>query len=158
MLCLCPSWVCRAPSNTQPGLFSLFILKAVTFEAGGCTYLDTFSSPCRVTYLLEDGSVGGSVGEGLDCPTCGSPQLNTLSEDLLLNYQLLAGKGAPLPPMLALSYRPLVGLVPSHPSLTLHTTQEKEDLQETMEKVISDFLQQPEVQGSDKVSSIKQEQ
>ncbi|XP_076121991.1 carnosine synthase 1-like isoform X2 [Alosa pseudoharengus] len=151
MLCLCPSWVCRSPSNTQSGLFSLFILKAVTFEAGGYTYLDTFSSPCRVMYLLEDGSMGPSVGEGLDCLTCSSPQLNTLTEDVLLNYQLLGGKGVPLPPMLALSYRPPEGLVSSHPSLMLHPTQEKEDLQESMEKVISDFLQQPEVQGSDKV-------
>lgn len=95
--------------------------------------------------------MGPSVGEGLDCPTCGSPQLNTLTEDVLLNYQLLAGKGAPLPPMLALSYRPLVELVPSHPSLMLHTTQEKEDLLDSMERVISDFLLKPEVQGSDKV-------
>ena len=52
-LILSASWVTKKPSEIAPGLYTLYINKAITFHNGGVTYLDEFKSPRRVTYFLN---------------------------------------------------------------------------------------------------------
>ncbi|KAI1889262.1 hypothetical protein AGOR_G00177330 [Albula goreensis] len=157
LLCLSSSWLSKSPSQKQPGLFSLHVLQAITFEAGGYTYLDTFNPPCQVTYFLEDSTVLGVsalaplLGADLDCPTCGSPELSSLTEDVLLTRRLLAQRGVRIPPTLAFSFRPLPQPWPQHPHLTIISAQEKEVLQEAMQEAIEAFLLLPGLQTCEKV-------
>ncbi|KAM6956632.1 carnosine synthase 1-like [Aplochiton taeniatus] len=105
LFCLSPSWVSRSTSQADPDRFSLFVHKAVTFEAGGYAYLDVFDPPCRVTYLLEDSAdEKDSLLVGLDCPSTGSPYLNKQTEDVLLTRRLLGERVGDAPPMLALCH------------------------------------------------------
>ncbi len=78
LLVMSLSWVEMTPSQKSDGLQSLYVHKAVTFEAGGRTYLDVFTPPRRATYvanyftatLTQGRRDDGSALDGtLDCPT-----------------------------------------------------------------------------------------
>ncbi|MBN3318779.1 CRNS1 synthase, partial [Atractosteus spatula] len=145
MLCLSSSWLSKAPSQKHLGLFSLLIHKAVTFGSGGCTNLDTFQPPRRASYFLsslgdhsmpheaENGQVLGTITEeDLDCPTCGSPELTRVVEDVLLTRQLVAQRGIKVPPTLAFAFRPNLKSLPPNTQVTVVSAQEKEELQKAM--------------------------
>lgn len=102
LLCLSTSWFCPAPPSPATTV-PLFIKQAVTFDLGGCTYLDTFSPPRRVTYLSWLGGPQFLMGEQWDCPIGGSPQLSLLLANTLGVRILLDTKGLPLTPALLLS-------------------------------------------------------
>jgi len=53
LLVLSLSWVSKRPSERTPGLSCLFVSKAITFKAGGRSYLVRFDPPRRVTYLVN---------------------------------------------------------------------------------------------------------
>jgi hypothetical protein len=50
---LSSSWLSKVSSSINRGLYTLYVHKAVTFHAGGATYLDEFKPPRRVTYLVN---------------------------------------------------------------------------------------------------------
>ncbi|XP_075439900.1 carnosine synthase 1 isoform X2 [Ascaphus truei] len=102
LLCLSPSWFCPQPPASAPPL-PLYIRQAVTFDLGGRTFLDAFSPPRRVTYLLCLGGAQSLRGEGWDCPMGGSPQLSHLLADTLGVRLLLDRRELPLPPALLLA-------------------------------------------------------
>ncbi|KAM9148562.1 carnosine synthase 1 [Pangshura tecta] len=115
LLCLSPSWLAKVPSEQHPGESSLLVSKAVSFELGGCTCLDEFSPPRRVTYFMgsfgpckEHGQSAGELVRDLDCPTGGSGELARLLEDKLLTRQLLDQRAqVGVPPTLAFTFKRL---------------------------------------------------
>ncbi|XP_069047170.1 carnosine synthase 1-like [Lepisosteus oculatus] len=164
MLCLSSSWLSKAPSQKHPGLFSLLIHKAVTFGSGGCTNLDTFQPPRRASYFLsslgdhsmphkaENGQVLGTITEeDLDCPTCGSPELTRVVEDVLLTRQLVAQRGIKVPPTLAFAFRPNLKSLPPNTQVTVVSAQEKEELQKAMLGAVEEFLHHPDLGSCHKV-------
>ncbi|KAK9410387.1 carnosine synthase 1 [Crotalus adamanteus] len=113
LLCLSPAWLSKVPSETHPGESSLYVLKAVTFELGGRTVLEEFSSPRRVSYFTGSfepcklqGQSAAELARDLDCPTGGSGELTHLLEDKLLTRQLMDQKGeVAVPPTLAFTFK-----------------------------------------------------
>uniref|UniRef100_A0A8C6Y224 Carnosine synthase 1 n=1 Tax=Naja naja TaxID=35670 RepID=A0A8C6Y224_NAJNA len=113
LLCLSPAWLSKAPSETHPGESSLYVLKAVTFELGGRTVLEEFSSPRRVSYFTGSfgpcklqGQSAAELARDLDCPTGGSGELTRLLDDKLLTRQLMDQKGeVAVPPTLAFTFK-----------------------------------------------------
>ncbi|XP_066579534.1 carnosine synthase 1 [Amia ocellicauda] len=164
LLCLSSTWLSKIPSPEHPGLFSLRVHKAITFEAGGHTYLDSFQPPCRVSYFLsslgsystqaqdkEGPCLDSKLEADLDCPACGSPQLSRITENMLLTRQLLSQKGVGIPQTLAFFFHPPPTSWPPHPSITVVSVQLKEQLQELMPGAIDTFLQHPELQSCHEV-------
>ncbi|MBN3321181.1 CRNS1 synthase, partial [Atractosteus spatula] len=169
MLCLSSSWLSKAPSQKHLGLFSLLIHKAVTFGSGGCTNLDTFQPPRRASYFLsslgdhsmpheaENGQVLGTITEeDLDCPTCGSPELTRVVEDVLLTRQLVAQRGIKVPPTLAFAFRPNLKSLPPNTQVTVVSAQEKEELQKAMLGAVEEFLHRPDLESCHKASVMVQ--
>lgn len=113
LLCLSPAWLSKVPSETHPGESSLYVLKAVTFELGGRTVLEEFSSPRQVSYFTGSfgpcklqGQSAAELARDLDCPTGGSGELTRLLEDKLLTRQLMDQKGeVAVPPTLAFTFK-----------------------------------------------------
>jgi len=122
VLCLSPAWASRVPSETSPGAWSLLLSRGVSFEAGGCSTLETFAPPRRANYVTgtfaAGGPEGGWVGElarDLDCPTGGSePLARRLEDPLLTRWVLAAHAGLPVPPTLAFVLGP-GGDLPTEP-------------------------------------------
>ncbi|XP_068111348.1 carnosine synthase 1 isoform X2 [Hyperolius riggenbachi] len=95
-LCLSTTWLCpRPPNSTCPT--PLFIKQAITFEMGGCTFLDTFSPPRRVTYLSWLQEKQSFMEDQWDCPMGGSPQLSYLLSDIIGVRLLLDSNEITLP-------------------------------------------------------------
>nr|XP_034981652.1 carnosine synthase 1 [Zootoca vivipara]XP_034981663.1 carnosine synthase 1 [Zootoca vivipara] len=113
LLCLSPTWLSKAPSESHPGESSLLVFKAVTFELGGRTTLEEFAPPRRVTYFTGcfgpckvQGQSAAELARDLDCPTGGSGELARLLEDKLLTRQLMDQQACvAVPPTLAFTFK-----------------------------------------------------
>ncbi|XP_072042757.1 carnosine synthase 1-like [Amphiura filiformis] len=104
------SWVSKEPSKDHPGIFNMYVHKAITFHRGGLTYIDEFSPPRRVTYLVNfftnaitHGLVdwGSEMERNLDCQMSSSIPLCDMIHDKLWTRYLMSKVGIVVPETLA---------------------------------------------------------
>ncbi|XP_072032919.1 carnosine synthase 1-like [Amphiura filiformis] len=109
-LIFCPSWVSKEPSKDHPGLYSVYVHKAITFHKSGATYIDEFLPPRRVTYLVNfftSGITHGLADWGsdmelkLDCQMSSSQPLCDMIHDKLWTRHLMSKVGVAVPETLA---------------------------------------------------------
>ncbi|XP_072041224.1 carnosine synthase 1-like [Amphiura filiformis] len=105
-----PSWVSKEPSKDHPGIYSMYVHKAITFHRGGFTYIDEFSPPRRVTYLVNfftnaitHGLVdwASEMERNLDCQMSSSIPLCDMIHDKLWTRYLMSKVGIAVPETLA---------------------------------------------------------
>ncbi|XP_072014232.1 carnosine synthase 1-like [Amphiura filiformis] len=110
-LILSQSWVSKEPSRDNRSMYSVYVHKAITFHKGGATYIDEFSPPRRVTYLvnfftsaithgLKDW--GSDFERNLDCQMSSSLPLCDMIDDKLWTRYLMAKVGIVVPETLSL--------------------------------------------------------
>ncbi|XP_028668202.2 carnosine synthase 1-like isoform X3 [Erpetoichthys calabaricus] len=143
LLCLSPAWLSKAPSELHPGLSTLLLHKAITFDVGGRTYLDEFDPPRRVTYLIPCPPVDPDFTHGLDCPMGGSFELNTILGDTLYTRILLEKNHLVGPPTLGLIYKPVRAYSPEGTSVTVVEITSKTDQTDLIKEEIKRFLASP---------------
>ncbi|XP_070174693.1 carnosine synthase 1-like [Littorina saxatilis] len=107
LLAMSAGWMSRRPSPDHPDLDTLYIHQAMTADRGGQTYLDVFSHPRRVSYLVNHltgftTEFRRTEGEelaafGLDTPTSSSLLLNRRADDKLLTTSMCATVGVAHP-------------------------------------------------------------
>jgi len=86
---LSSSWLTKEPSEDEPGRFSLWVHKAITFHSAGITYLEEFKKPRRVTYLVNyftDVTTSGERNDGAQIEVCSQIFLNLLILDLYVIF------------------------------------------------------------------------
>ncbi|XP_072048030.1 carnosine synthase 1-like [Amphiura filiformis] len=105
-----PSWVSKEPSKDHPGLYSVYVHKAITFHKGGATYIDEFLPARRVTYLVNffTGAIthgltdwGSNMELNLDCQMSSSQPLCDMIHDKLWTRHLMSKVGVAVPETLA---------------------------------------------------------
>ncbi|XP_078515348.1 carnosine synthase 1-like [Lissotriton helveticus] len=146
LLCLSTTWLSKVPSKSHPDQCTLLVQKAVTFDLGGRSYLDEFTTPRRVTYFTASFEVPRSeclsglvaLSCDLDCPSGGSDSLAHLLEDKLATRLLLSRAGLAVPTTLAFTYRRA-----HEPSRHVRTVvlNQKEGEENLLQEEIEDFLQ-----------------
>ncbi|XP_052234453.1 carnosine synthase 1-like isoform X2 [Dreissena polymorpha] len=109
------SWVLKKPSLESPGLYELFILKAITFHKGGVTYIDEFNPPRKCTYLINFFTNAATSGltdwgteleKNLDIPMSSSVPLCAVVDDKLWTRYQMSRCGVPHPESLAFTLAP----------------------------------------------------
>ncbi|KAK1150659.1 carnosine synthase 1-like [Acipenser oxyrinchus oxyrinchus] len=140
-LCLSPSWLSRSPSplhRASPPCSSTGRL----LRAGGCTYLEDFRPPRRITYLLPVGrEEGQEVTREADCPMGSSPRLAELLGDTLLTRVLLERNRVRCPPTLGLMYRPPRSYQTKGTTVTAVSLTEREGQGELVQREVLKFLE-----------------
>lgn len=161
------SWASRKPSADDPSLSSLLVHTAITADAGGQTYLDSFDPPRRVTYVINH--LNGSTTDGrryegeklvtfdLECPVASSLKLNRRTDNKLLTRMMCAASGVQHPVTLA--------LLPQHgmavydnmyeamPKITVQTRPATGMTSQWLQPLVENFLAQEAMKPYDKVSS-----
>lgn len=150
MLILSPSWLIKVKSKECEGLHSLYIKKAITFERGGCSYLDEFDTPRRCTYLLNyltractDGQRddGEKLEQDLDCPMSSSIELCTRVDDKLLTRIWMVDAGVLYPETLAVVYKSAYEYaVPAGANIKVVFLEDKEDIGDKVSSDLQLFL------------------
>lgn len=150
LLVLSPTWLIKEKSKDSEGLFTLFIKKAITFDRGGCSYLDVFEIPRRCTYLVNfftrsctDGqrNDGEDIERGLDCPMSSSLELCKRIDDKLLTRIWMAESDLHYPETLAFAYKPAYTYpVPNDANIRVVTIDNLEESKEKIAKEIKAFL------------------
>lgn len=103
MFAFSPFWLSRQPSPTDPTTETLYVHKALTADAGGQTFLDVFTPPRRVTYVVNHtyeyfaDDVIGQAGKrltdmGLDTPMSSSMPISLRTDDKLLTRTACAAR------------------------------------------------------------------
>ncbi|KAH3754497.1 hypothetical protein DPMN_189172, partial [Dreissena polymorpha] len=109
------TWISKKPSKEKPGLYELFILKAITFHKGGVTYIDEFNPPRKCTYLINFFTSAATSGltdwgtemeKNLDIPMSSSLPLCDLVDDKLWTRYQMSRCGVPHPETLAFTVAP----------------------------------------------------
>ncbi|KAK7486536.1 hypothetical protein BaRGS_00022202, partial [Batillaria attramentaria] len=106
-----PFWLSRRPSPADVTIETLYVHKAITAGAGGQTYLDSFTPPRRVTYVLNHVcgsdrdpilSAGNKLtAYGLDIPMSSSMPISLRVNDKLLTRTVCAATDVAHPMTLA---------------------------------------------------------
>ncbi|KAH3825275.1 hypothetical protein DPMN_127149 [Dreissena polymorpha] len=147
---LSSSCLSKVPSSIHRGLYTLYVHKAVTFYAGGATYLDEFEPPRQVTYLVNyftHAATGGQRNDGhtieanLDCPMSSSYGLRDVINDRLWSRSVLYSVGIATPETLAFCYRPKHSLVAVPANAVIHEY-ERNTSSDFVAKEVSEFLQE----------------
>ncbi|XP_052218259.1 carnosine synthase 1-like [Dreissena polymorpha] len=147
---LSSSWLSKVPSSIHRGLDTLYVHKAVTFYAGGATYLDEFEPPRQVTYLVNyftHAATGGQRNDGhtieanLDCPMSNSYDLRDVINDRLWSRSVLYSVGIATPETLAFCYKPKHSLVAVPANAVIHEY-ERNTSPDFVAKEVSKFLQE----------------
>ncbi|XP_052218263.1 carnosine synthase 1-like [Dreissena polymorpha] len=123
---LSSSWLSKVPSSIHQGLYTLYVHKAVTFYAGGATYLDEFEPPRQAN---------------LDCPMSSSYDLREFINDRLWSRSVLYSVGIATPETLAFCYKPIHSLVAVPANAVIHEY-ERNTSPDFVAKEVSKFLQE----------------
>ncbi|XP_052236918.1 carnosine synthase 1-like isoform X2 [Dreissena polymorpha] len=147
---LSSSWLSKVPSVINRGLYTLYVHKAVTFHAGGTTYIDEFELPRRVTYLVNyfthaategQKNDGKTIEENLDCPMSTSHNLRDVINDRIWSRSVLHSVGITTPETLAFCYKPKHSLVAVPSNAVIHEYDRKTS-PDFVAKEVSTFLQE----------------
>ena len=82
LLVMSTTWIEKRKSEKHPGLFSLYINKAISFESGGRSFIDVYTPARLVTYFVNFFTAAVTDGQRNDGETLGECPLNEPSHIL----------------------------------------------------------------------------
>ncbi|XP_074653690.1 carnosine synthase 1-like [Tubulanus polymorphus] len=141
-LVLSTSWLSAKQSERNPDLKTVYLHKAISMYEGGCSYLNVFDPPRRVSYLMNNLADDQAVAEyenGLDCPTSSD---NKKIDDRIWTRILLSRTGLFYPECLAFCYD-VSGyeLPPDGANIDLQKVDGQTDVEVLVGKGITKFLE-----------------
>ncbi|KAL4216930.1 Carnosine synthase 1 [Mactra antiquata] len=114
-LVMSPSWLSKTPVNNKSNLCKLWLHKSVSFHAGGTTFIDEYSPPRLVTYLVNyftdnvtsgQRNDGGDIEADIDCPMSSSTNLCEMVDDKVWTRDIMSAVGMATPITLACRKNP----------------------------------------------------